>query len=80
METAILDDTVQDRKHLETFLSGMETGGVGDVKNVQAHIGEACSEGFVVRADQRVRQHIDMVADDHQIAYMKRMVDASGRI
>lgn len=44
------------------------------------HIREAGPEGLIVRTDQRVRQHIDMVADDHQIAYMKRLIDASRRI
>ena len=44
------------------------------------HIGEADAKVLIVRTNERVGQHIDMIPDDHQVTHVEVRVDATRSI
>ena len=65
----------------DALLEGDLFGGADEVAIVGAgHVGEAWAEAFVVGADERVGHHVDMIADDHQIADVEGVVNATGGV
>ena len=44
------------------------------------HIGEPWTEVIEIRSDERIRKKVDMVPDNHQVAYLEIEIDAAGSI
>ena len=65
----------------DALLEGDLFGGADEVAVVGAgHVGEAWAEAFVVGADERVGHHVDMIADDHEVADVEGVVNATGGV